>query len=199
LAERQQLMDELVSLLQDLEDPWLRFWAAARRVGVGLEAGERDQVEAGIESARTLAAAVPQPSIAHMRLRLESGCALLEGDLPASERWALDAYRVGTAAGEPDTVIALAAQMSMVRYFQGRLGESVDQSVRFAHEHGSVASWRAGAALALAESGRLDEARELAHAEDFRGMREDDTWAIATIVWASLCSHHGLERAEDLY
>jgi class 3 adenylate cyclase len=199
LAERQGLMDELVALLADLEDPWLRFWAAARRVGAGLEAGDRAEVESGIERARVLAAAVPQPSIAHMRLRLEAGCALLDGDLPASERWALQAYSVGTAAGEPDTVTALAAQMSMIRYFQGRLGETVEQTTRFAAETGSVASWRAAAALALLEAGREEEAHELARAEDFRAIRGDDTWPIAAIVWAVVCSRHTLEGMDALY
>ncbi|HMD52457.1 MAG TPA: AAA family ATPase, partial [Solirubrobacteraceae bacterium] len=73
LRERESLMAELVELLERLDDPWLSFWAAARRVGVGLEAGERSQVESGMDAVRNLAASVPQPSIAYMRLRLESG------------------------------------------------------------------------------------------------------------------------------
>ena len=83
LQERQRLIDELVELAQRLDDPWLSFWAAARGVDVGLEAGDRSQVESGLATMRTLAASVPEPTSPGMRLLYESGWALVQGDLQA--------------------------------------------------------------------------------------------------------------------
>jgi len=59
--------------------------------------------------------------------------------------------RVGTAAGEPYAVTLFGAHLFCVRYFQGRSGERVEQSLRGAGELDSRSGWRAGAALALIE------------------------------------------------
>jgi len=200
LRERQRLSDELVELAQRLDDPWLRFWAAARRMVVGLEAGDRSRVESGLAATRTLAASVPQPSIAYMRLGLESSWALVQGDLQESERWATAAYEVGTMAREPDAVMLFGADLSHVRAFQGRLGELVEPIVQLVGEQDSLPAWRAAAAFALIESGRADEARELARAEDFQSIPWDDTWSTAMFFWANVCSRlRALDRAGELY
>ncbi len=105
LQQRKRVSDELTELVQHMDDPRLSFWAALRRMVVGLQAGERSQVESGIASMRTLAASVPQPLIAWTRLKLESVWALVQGDLQAAEQWATQAHEVGTASGEPDAAI----------------------------------------------------------------------------------------------
>ena len=123
LRERQRVSDELSELVQPLDDPRLSFWAALRRMVVGLQAGERSQVESAIATIRTLAASVPEPWIALTRLKLESSWALVQGDLQASEQWAIEAHEVATASGEPDAESSFVGQLSRVRYFQGRYGE----------------------------------------------------------------------------
>ena len=55
--------------------------------------------------------------------------------------------------------------------------------MQLAGEQDSLSAWRAGAALALIESGREDEARELALAEDFQSVPWDQ---IVVISHASL-------------
>ena len=119
--ERQRVSDELAELVQSLEDPRLSFWAALRRAVVGLQAGERPQVESGLEAMRAVAASVPEPLIAWTRLKLESGWALVRGDLQAAEQWAIEACNVGTAAGEPDAGPSFSGQTIKVRAFQGRI------------------------------------------------------------------------------
>src|SRR5262249_46261292 len=59
LQERARTSHELVELVQHLDDPHLTFWAALRRVVVGMQVGEPSQVEAGLATMRTLAASVP--------------------------------------------------------------------------------------------------------------------------------------------
>jgi class 3 adenylate cyclase len=200
LHERQRMSDELVELAQSLNDPWLSFWGAARRMIVSMETGHRPRVESGLAEVRALAASVPQPYIAYLRLLLESTFALIQGDLQASEQWAIEAFQAGTASGEPDAMPTFGAQLLYVRYFQGRAGELVEQTVQLASEEDSLPGWRAGAALALLESGREDEARQLALAEDLQSVPWDQVWSLAMIGWVEACSRLGvLDRTGELY
>jgi class 3 adenylate cyclase/tetratricopeptide (TPR) repeat protein len=200
LQERQRLNDELVELTQRLDDPKLSLGAAAGRVLVGMEAGDRSRVESGLTTVRALAASVPEPLIAWTRLLEESLFALIQGDLRASEQWATQAYEAGTASGQPDAVMIFGAQLSSVRSWQGRFGELVEQIVQFAGEPDSIQAWRASAALTLVESGREDEARELALAEDFQSAPWDQTWSTAMVIWALACSRlRVVDRAGELY
>ena len=200
LKERQRLIDELVEITQRLEDPWLSFRAAYLRLMAGVEAGERVAVESGLATVQALAASVPEPFITWTRLLHESNVALMEGDLQATEQWAIQALREGTAAGQPDALLIFGVQIADVRYFQGRYGELAEQSLRLIEERGSGSGWRAGAALALIESGRDDEARELVLAEDFATVPWDQTWSVAMFFWAEVCSRLQLvDRAGELY
>jgi hypothetical protein len=149
---------------------------------------------------RALAATVPEPSIAWTRLKLESGWALVEGDLQASEQWAIQAYQVAAAAGEPDAETSFHGQISRVLYFQGRYGEVLDRMLVGASEPNSLASWRAAAAMALVERDREDEAREQLLAADLQGVRSDETWLMSVLHWAEVCSRlRVVECAGELY
>jgi len=199
LHERELLSDELFELANRLDDPWFIFHSAVRRMMVGIEAGDRATLESGLTSVRALAASVPDPHMAWVRLLLESTFALLQGDLQAAEQWTIDAFEVGTASGQPDAAMLFGAQVFRVRYSQGRVGELVEQIVQLAGEPDSLAVWRAVATLALIESGRAGEACELALAEDFQSVRWDQTWSVAIFLWADACSRLGLaERAGEL-
>ncbi len=83
---------------------------------------------------------------------------------------------------------------------QGRLGELVEESVRLAGQQDNRSAWRAGAAFALIEAGREDEARELALAEDFQSVPWDLSWSAAMLLWADVCSRLRVpDRAGELY
>jgi len=200
LQERQRLSDELVELARRLDDPRLSFWAAGRHMSIGLEAGDRSRVESGLAPMRALAASVPEPSLAFARLLLESGWACAQGELQAAEQWAIQAFEVGMASGQPDAVMAFGTMLFAVRYHQGRSGELVEQTLALADKQDNRSAWRGGAALALIECDRADEARELALAEDFQNVPLDLVWPVAMFLWADACSRLGLgDRAGELY
>jgi tetratricopeptide (TPR) repeat protein len=200
LEQRQRLVDELFDLAQRLDDPWLSFIAAFRRCAVGIEAGDRSLTESSVRALRALAASVPQPHIRWIWLQFEFCWAIVQGDLQASEQWTIQAFEAGTAAGEPDALILFGAQLAGVRYLQGRLGELAEQTVQLAGEPDSLAGWRAGAALALIESGREDEARELALAENLQSIPWENAWSSTMIIWAIVCSRlRVVESARELY
>jgi hypothetical protein len=96
--------------------------------------------------------------------------------------------------------MSFGVQLFTVRYFQGRLGELVEQALALTREEASVAGHRAGAALALLEGGRGDEARELALAEDLQSIPWEHGWSSAMILWAMVCSRLRIvDRTGELY
>jgi tetratricopeptide (TPR) repeat protein len=200
LPERQRLVDELVDLTRHLDDPGLSCIAATRRSTIGLEAGDRSQFESGLTTLRALAATVPQPTARWNWMLIEACWALTQGDLEAAEQWVIKAAEAGAAAGEHDAVLVFGVQLCAVRHFQGRLGEFVEQAVQLTRRGDSLAGHRPGAALALLESGREDEARELALAEDLQSIPLAQTWRTAMVLWAIVCSRLRIvDRAGELY
>jgi tetratricopeptide (TPR) repeat protein len=148
---------------------------------------------------RTLAAAVPEPSMAFLRLMLESGWALARGELEAAEQWAIQTFEIGTASGQPDAMTTFGAMLFGARSYQGRAGELVEQIMELAGEARSPA-WRAAAAGALIESGREDEARALALAEDFQSVPWDWLWSGTMCGWAIVCARLQIvDRAGELH
>ena len=200
LRERQLLLDELIELAQRLDDPRLSFFAAARGMMLATEAGDRARAESALAAMRTLAASVPEPFFEYQRLMCEAGWALTQGELQASEQWAIEALEVGTRSGQPDASMIFGAQIYTVRYYQGRLGEVVEQSVRLADAQDSRSAWRAAAALSLIESGRADEARELALAEDLQNVPWNVVWSVALLIWADVYARlRALDRVGEMY
>ena len=200
LRERKALSEELVELAQPLGDPRLSFMAAARQWVVSLEAGDRPPAESALTDIRALAASVPEPTFAWARLLYEAVLALLQGDLQAAEQWTIQALDAGKASGQPDAILLSGAQEANLRSFQDRSGEFVEELEQFVGEPDSLPAWRAAAAIALIESGRADEARERALAEDFTSVRWDMLWLVTMWAWADACSRVGLkDRAGELY
>ena len=200
LEQRRRLVGELFDLTQRLDDPRLSLFTAGWRFGTGLEAGDRSQIESSLQTLRALAASVPQPTIGWGLLVDEASWSLVQGDIEASEQWAIQAFEAGAAAGEPDAAMVFGVQLFIVRHFQGRFGELVDQVVRSASEEDGVAGYRAGVALALLESGREDEARELALTEDLQSIPLEQAWSSAMILWAMVFSRLAIvDRAGELY
>jgi class 3 adenylate cyclase len=200
LREREPLTDELVELAQHLDDPRLRLLAAQRQWNIGVEAGDRGRVRAGLETMRAMAARIPDPTLAWTRMHIEVNAALADGDLQAAEQWAIQALEAGTASGEPDAQLMYGIEIANVRYLQGRYGELVEQIVQLARESAGLAWFRSAAALALIESDREDEARDLALAEDFQSMPWDIIWSQSIVTWADACRRLCLtDRAGELY
>jgi class 3 adenylate cyclase len=200
LRDRKRMSDELGGLASSLNEPRLSSRAAARTMMVGLESGDRGEAESGLATIRALSATVPEPFISHLWLLLEFGWALLQGDLSDAERLAIRAHEVGTAAGQPDAAIFFGAHLFHVRYFQGRAGELVDQVMRLGDQE-NLSGFRAGAAaLALIQSGRQDEARDLLLAADLGAIAIDEAWSLIMMLWADACaSLQAVDQAGELY
>jgi class 3 adenylate cyclase/tetratricopeptide (TPR) repeat protein len=200
LPERQRFSEELTELARRLDDPRLTFSAARLGAMVGLEAGDRAKIESGLATMRELEASVPEPLFVWSRLQHESVRAVIDGDLEAAERWAIEAYDAASASGQPDAAMVFGGQLAGVRMCQGRLGELAEQALRAAAEMPDFPPWRATAALGFSQGGREDEARELALAEDFHNVPLNDGGSMAMSVWATVCTDVGaVDCARELY
>jgi class 3 adenylate cyclase len=200
LEERKRLTDEATELARQLNDPSLSFWAASRQWEVGVESGDRSRAESALTAMRTLSASVPQPSFVWLRLLDEAVWEFIQGDLQSSEQRAIEGFEVGTAYGEQDAAAFLGGHLFNLRYQQGRSGELLEQVMQFAGGPDSAPAWRSAAAMALIQSGREDEARELALAEDFQSVPWDALWSGTVFGWANVCARLGLgDRAQELY
>jgi tetratricopeptide (TPR) repeat protein len=201
LAERKRLMEELGTLVTDMGDARLSARSAVSLMMVGLEVGDHGLAERSLHAIRDIAAGVPEPFIGYLRRLLDFGWALLHGDLASAESSAMGAYEVGNTAGQPDAGIFLGAHLFHIRYFQGRAGGLVEQVIGLAGDQANLSGWRAGAAaLALIQSGRTEEARELVLGEDLQALPLDEAWSIVMMLWADACSRLGVvDRANELY
>jgi class 3 adenylate cyclase len=198
LEQRRGLIDELFDVLRRLDDPFLYTTGNGARWTVAIEVGDRAQVESALATGRESVAALPQASLRWAWLMASATWSLVQGDLQASERSALQAAEAGT--GEPDAFIAFGVQLFALRHLQGRLGELTDQSLALTRRPESVDGHRAGAALALIESGREDEARQLALAADLQSIPMEQAWPLAMMLWAMVCSRLRItDRAGELY
>jgi len=129
----------------------------------------------------------------------DAGWSLAQGDLERSERLAVEAVQAGIGT-EPDAAVIFGVQLFAVRYFQGRLGELVEQSLTLSQRAHAFAGHRAGAALALIAAHREQEARELALAERLAEIPLDQGWGHGMMLWAVVCSRLGLtDRCRECY
>jgi class 3 adenylate cyclase/tetratricopeptide (TPR) repeat protein len=198
LEQRRQLLDELSEITRRLDDPRLSWIETAERLVVGVEAADRAQIESALAASRARAATAPHASLHWGLLVSEAAWSFIQGDLQGSERWAVQAAEAGT--GEPDAFIAFGVQLFAVRHLQGRLGELADQSLALTRRPESTPGHPAGAALALIESGRAEQAREMALAVNLRGIPLELSWPQAMILWAMVCCRLQIaDRADELY
>ena len=200
LAQRQLLIGELSDVTRRLDDPRLSFLGDGAGFTSSIEAGDRAGIESALAAQRAMLAAFSLPSLVWAWRVTEATWSLVQGDIDASERLAIEAAEIGTGAGESDAQRTLGVQLFAVRHLQGRLGEVVEQAVALTRRADSLEAHRPGAALALLHSGREDEARELALAEDLRGIPWEQGWSAAVALWAMVCSGLGMvDRAGELY
>jgi len=200
LAQRQRLIAELSDLTRRLDDPRLSDLGHGTHLTASMEAGDRAQIESALAARRTKLAAFPVPSLVWAWRVSEATWSFVQGELEASERLAIEAAEIGTGAGEPDAQRTFGIQLFAIRHLQGRLEEVVEQAVSLTRRADSLEAHRPGAALALLQSGRDDEARELALAEDLRGIPWEQGWSAGMILWAMVCSGLRMtDRADDLY
>jgi len=192
LEERLANTEELVELAQNLGDPVIDARALLLRYRALGESGDIGRADDDLEKAEQLTEELGQPTLRWLVGINRTGRTILGGDLVDAERRVHTCFELGQATGQPDNASFLAAQLFLVRFEQGRLGEiekRLSDSVAAAPR---LALLRAFLALLLCELDRPEQAAE--HYErlavdNFSAVPLDNAWILAVPPCAAVCAY----------
>ena len=201
LEERLAVTRELERVSREIGDPLSEFFAAYRFADAALEAADLAGFDEAVTKAERLAVELRQPAFKGNVARLRTERALLRGDLKAAEE-ALEQMRavaedLGLFSAR---VTAYTGLLAKIRSAQGRPDETVawwSEIARFEE----VAGFKLGLAIALADTGFLDGARELYEPfarDGFAGVAKDLTWLETLCFCATLAVRFGDARAAGI-
>ena len=194
LQARLETSTEMLTCAHEAEDLELELQAHAWLAVDLLESGDREAVDAQMESFDAGAERLRQPLFTWQATIWASMRALLAGEPRRAEGHASEALSIG--AGSITARDYHAVQMLAIRREDGRMGE-LDPAIRGLVERNAERhAWRAALAMLLWESGHAEEAQaqidELSE-HDFAGLPLDGDWlttmALAADVTAGLRDH----------
>ena len=191
LEERLANTEELVALAERLGDPAITVRALSYR---GRALGESGNVEAAdpyLDMAERLSEELGQPTLRWVTGLFRTTRTVLAGNLQEGERLVQTSLELGQATGQRDAPTILTAQLFIVRFHQGRLGEFEERLAERVAAAPGLPTLRAYLALVLCELDRPDEAIEhyehLA-ADNFTGVPRDPPWILGIPMCAAVCT-----------
>jgi DNA-binding SARP family transcriptional activator/tetratricopeptide (TPR) repeat protein len=168
-----------------------------------LERGDRTGVEVQIDAFTAGAERLRQPLYLWNAAVWQAMKALLDGRLEEAEPLAAAAVSSGIRSEGVTAPQYYAVQVLYLRREQARMGELEDPVREALSTNPGRASWRAGLALLLNETGRTEEARaefDVLARDDFEWFPRDGDWMVVTALAADLAhSFDDSERAAILY
>jgi class 3 adenylate cyclase/tetratricopeptide (TPR) repeat protein len=197
LVERLENSAEHLAVVAGLRDPIARWYAAATRPQVAMEAGDLAEVDRQLENLARLTHEVRQPHLVWAQTVDAAWRAHLAGRLAEAEQLATEAYETGTAGGHVDALMYYACQLLAIRFDQGRLGELVALVEQAVADNPGLPAFRAILALAYCEADRPADARPIldtALAASFAGPF-DMSWTTCMGFYAEVAARLGHERA----
>ncbi len=193
---------ELQVLARHVGDPVSRFWANNPIAVSAIQLGQVATMREAHSKMDLLASEIGQPILKWTVAFIRSFEMLLAGDSVQSEALATEAFEIGTETGQPDALAIFAAQLFQIRQHQGRVDEIIDLVIEEARLNPGLSSYRSGAASALVDVGRVDEARVRLEEElqmDF-SVPEDFLLLSYLSIWARVTADLGhAEAARVLY
>jgi len=169
-----------------LGDPVQLFWAANWRTDAAVRAGDIDEVDHCLESARLLAEQLAQPTLTWTHTYMRCMRALVAGDTEQAEELATEALRIGTECGQPSTATTFEGQFMQVSTQRGTLGELVPAIETAVAANPGLPVFRAVLAAAHAEADHTDDAMRLL--EEFTtadDLPQDQVWTTGMICYAT--------------
>ena len=168
-------------------DPVLLLWAVGLRSHAAACAGDIDELDCCLETARSLVAELDQPTLTWVHTVSLAARSLIAGDPDEAERQAREALQIGTGTGEPDAATIFGAQIQAVSFQRGTLGDLVPIMEQAATQDPGVSNFVPPIlAMAHAEADRTDQARLLLDefaAKDFV-LPLDTMWLSGMVAYA---------------
>jgi DNA-binding SARP family transcriptional activator/tetratricopeptide (TPR) repeat protein len=203
LKERLEASTAMLTAARRLGDLELQLQAHAWLVVDLLESGDRDGVDAQIDTFSAGAEELRQPLFRWQALIWRCMQALLNGSLREAEEAASEALAAGAPSESITAPQYYTMQLLNIRREQGRPAE-IESTIRdMALANPQRRGWPAGLGLVAWESGRPDEARtqfERAAQGNFADVIQDGEWMPTMALLSQLCTLLGdRERAATLY
>lgn len=201
--ERRDLADTFVTRAKESRDLSLRIEARIFRLASSLEDGHMDAVDRDLGRCRELAEAADQPHFKALVELLDGMRDLFDGNPQATGERALEALKLGGSEQNPAVFELCAAQLLMVRLFQGRLDGLRCASEAMADAFPRLSGLRAGLGIVYSELGRKEDAARqleaLAH-DRFADVPRDVFWLVTMEHAARLAvALEDRERCRQLY
>jgi DNA-binding SARP family transcriptional activator len=190
VAERLELTAELLEITARLGDPLWELLASVERSRAAIESADLAEAVHHAKRQGELAAVCGAAYGRHGAGWAQGWPHALAGRYEEAERCAEAALAESTSSNQPDALAFYGAQIAVIRWDQGRLGELADALVEHAQGPEGLPAHSALAALALVEAGRLDEAGALADAAAAAGFElpVDTIWLAGMVMWGEVCA-----------
>ena len=188
---------ESISAADQTGDPIALFYAYHRRFDASIEAADPVEARRCAIAEHEVAYRIRQPTLLWATTCHEADLAMIDGQLDDAERLALEAFGIGQAS-EPDAAACLAAQLSAIRFEQGRIGELVNLIEQAVDANPGIPGFRSVLGLALCELDRIEEARRAMAPSlqaGFADLAYDMTWLRVACGWAEVAARVGDRRA----
>ena len=179
-----------LELARRVGDPaLLRASASGRRYSAGCE-GDIDEMDRCFDITKPLVEQLDQPFMVWVESLQRATRALIAGDADTAERFAGLAFRVGTESGQPDAFIVYGAQMLMVSWWRGNLGDMVALIEGALADNPGLPFFKGVLAMAHAEGDRPGPAREILarFGETGYELPMEVTWLTGMVAYAEAAS-----------
>jgi tetratricopeptide (TPR) repeat protein len=173
-----------------LGDPLWRLLASVERSRAAIESADLAEAVSHAKRQGDLAAVCGAAYGRHGAGWAQGWPHALAGRYEEAERCAEAALAESMSSDQPDALAFYGAQIAVIRWDQGRLGELADALVAHAESPEGLPAHLALAALGLVEAGRADEANALldrALAEGFE-LPVDTIWLTGMVMWGEVCA-----------
>lgn len=200
LKRRLELSAELVQLTDRLGDPLIRLLASVERSRAAMENGDLDEA---LLHAHRQAALTKECGDAYGRQGGKWAVAwplALAGRYDEAQQAADAALAEAMGSSQPDALAFYGAQISVIWWDQGKLGELADGILMQAESPDGLAAHHALGTLALAEAGRFDEARARLASQLEQGfpVPVDTIWLVVNMLWGEAIIACRYEQAAAL-
>ena len=190
LATSDARSSRALELARRVGDPaLLRASASGHRYSAGC-LGDIDEMDRCFEITRPLVAQLNQPFMVWVEALQGSTRALMAGDVDSAEQLANQAFRVGTESGQPDAFIIYGAQMLMVSWWRGNLGDMVDLIEGALATNPGLSFFSGVLAMAHTEGDRPEAARAIIarFGETGYELPMEVTWLTGMVAYAEAAS-----------
>ena len=196
--QRLAVSERLAEIIPELRDRDIEIQARFLLVLAALQSADFAELDVAIAEHARIAERMKQ---APGRLRsraLMTTRSLMEGQFADAERLTAEVLELGTWAEVPDALTYTSFELAVLRWEQGRLGETEELLRDLISRRGQGPVWHSFLALLLTEAGRAEEAREELDAAGERAAARGGLAApaIAAIAVAALGDR---ERAAKLH